>query len=184
MTFAFAMGARKRSEEGDEESEQARAGISIMKPRWAQTGIKYDTDKNIFSPLALFSSLCSEVFPVFLVLLSVLLLALRRISNYGSALLCLLGFFVISCVACSVLLCFAFALFHFLWLAHQNNSSMYDSCQTWHTGTHAHTHRLKQSHRYPADLSVLGEVFESVFWDTSIVRFNTYLFFVLRAVWG
>jgi hypothetical protein len=52
----------------------------------------------------------------------------------------LLGFFVISCVACSVLLCFAFALFHFLWLAHQNNSSMYDSCQTWHTGTHAHTH--------------------------------------------
>lgn len=39
-----------------------------------------------------------------------------------------------------------------------------------------HTHRLKQSHRYPADLSVLGEVFESVFWDTSIVRFNTYFF--------
>jgi hypothetical protein len=54
MTFAFAMGARKRSEEGDEESEQARAGISIMKPRWAQTGIKYDADKNISSACFIF----------------------------------------------------------------------------------------------------------------------------------
>ena len=177
MTFAFAMGARKRSEEGDEESEQARAGISIMKPRWAQTGIKYDTDKNIFSPLALFSSLCFEVSPsfsycsLFCCLLSVVFRITVRLYFVCSASLLYPALPVLFCCV-SLSLSFTFCGLRIriipactIHVRHGTQARM-----------HTHTHRLKQSHRYPADLSVLGEVFESVFWDTSIVRFNTYLF--------